>query len=213
MDDSYLRNLMVEQQLIPRGIANRRVLAAMRSVLRHRFMPESVRHQAYVDAAIPIGEGQTISQPYMVAIMTELLDLKGTEKVLEIGTGSGYQAAVLGELAADVHTVERLPHLAERAAAVLKELRYDNVHVHVGDGTLGLPEHAPFDCVIITAAAPDIPAPLIEQLREGGIIIVPVGDRYSQILMKGRKTGGRLTEESHTPCAFVPLIGEHGWKG
>lgn len=213
MDDSHLRNLMVEQQLIPRGIANRRVLAAMRSVPRHRFMPESVRHQAYVDAAIPIGEGQTISQPYMVAIMTELLDLKGTEKVLEIGTGSGYQAAILGELAADVHTVERLSHLAERASAVLKELRYDNVHVHVSDGTLGLPEQAPFDCVIITAAAPDIPAPLIEQLKEGGIIIVPVGDRYSQILMKGRKAGGRLIEESHTPCAFVPLIGEHGWKG
>jgi protein-L-isoaspartate(D-aspartate) O-methyltransferase len=184
----------------------------MRKVPRHRFMPEPVRYQAYDDGAIPIGEGQTISQPYMVAIMTELLELKGTEKVLEIGTGSGYQAAIIGELAAEVRTIERLPHLADHAAAVLRELHYTNVHVHVGDGTLGLPDYAPFDCVIITAAAPGIPQPLIGQLKEGGIIIVPVGERYSQVLLKGRKSHGKLIEESHTPCAFVPLIGEYGWK-
>lgn len=207
-----LRDWMVESQLIPRGIRSARVLDAMRKVPRHLFMPAASRPSAYDDMALSIGEGQTISQPYMVAVMTELLDLKGAEKVLEIGTGSGYQAAVLAELANEVYTIERVPALAGRAAAVLAGLGYGNVRVVVGDGTKGLEDKAPFDRIIITAAAPEIPAPLIAQLREGGIIVAPVGERFSQVLVKNRKIKGVLTVEYHVPCVFVPLIGEHGWK-
>jgi len=175
-------------------------------------MPESTRSAAYEDRAVPIGEGQTISQPYMVAIMSELLELTGSEKVLEIGTGSGYQAAILGELAGDVYTIERVSALAESAGRTLESLGYKNVHVFAGDGTLGLEDKAPFDRIIITAAAPEIPAPLVNQLREGGILVVPVGERYSQVLLKGRKVRGEIVKESYTNCAFVPLIGEYGWK-
>lgn len=207
-----LRDLMVVTQLIPRGIRDEGVLRAMRRVLRHLFMPESVRFIAYDDMAVPIGEGQTISQPYMVAIMTELLELTGSEKVLEIGTGSGYQAAILAELAAEVYTVERIAALADRAQEKLKGLGYENVRVVVGDGTMGLEEKAPFDRIIVTAATPAVPPPLVHQLKEGGIIVAPVGERFSQILLKGRKVKDVLLEEYHTPCAFVPLIGEHGWK-
>ena len=203
---------MVDAQLVPRGISDERVLSAMRKVERHLFMPEATRSAAYEDRALPIGEGQTISQPYMVAIMSELLELTGTEKVLEIGTGSGYQAAILGELAGEVYTIERVPVLGENAGRILESMGYDNVHVYVGDGTLGLEDMAPFDRVIITAAAPEIPAPLLNQLREGGILIVPAGERYSQVLLKGKKTAGKLVKEQHTHCSFVPLIGEHGWK-
>jgi protein-L-isoaspartate(D-aspartate) O-methyltransferase len=211
-DYQKLRKSMVDTQLIPRGIKDPRVLDAMRKVPRHLFMPESIRHSAYDDMALPIGENQTISQPYMVAVMTELLDLKGTERVLEIGTGSGYQAAVLAELAAEVYTIERIPSLAGRAGKLLAGLGHENIRVVVGDGTKGLENHAPFDRVIITAATPGIPAPLIAQLREGGIIVAPVGERFSQILVKNRKVKGVLTVEYHIPCVFVPLIGEHGWK-
>lgn len=211
-DYKRLRDMMVDHQLILRGIKDERVLAAMRKVPRHLFVPEFIRHSAYEDMALPIGENQTISQPYMVAIMTELLELKGDEKVLEIGTGSGYQAAILAELAKEVYTIERFPSLAEEATKRLTELGYNNVYVIVGDGTIGLEEKSPFDRIIVTAAAPKIPEPLINQLSENGIIVTPVGERFSQILVKGRKEKGKLIEEYHTPCVFVPLVGEYGWK-
>jgi protein-L-isoaspartate(D-aspartate) O-methyltransferase len=208
-----LRDLMVATQLIPRGIKDERVLRTMRKIPRHIFMPESGRYSAYEDMAMAIGEDQTISQPYMVAVMTELLELTGTEKVLEIGTGSGYQAAILAELSFEVYTIERISALADRARETLMGLGYGNIHVVVGDGTVGLADKAPFDRIIITAAAPTIPPPLVEQLKDGGIIVAPVGERFSQILLKGRKVKDHLVEEFSTPCAFVPLIGEHGWKG
>ena len=204
---------MVSSQLIPRGIKDESVLRVMRKVPRHLFMPEAVRDSAYDDMAMAVGEGQTISQPYMVAIMTELLELNGTEKVLEIGTGSGYQAAILAELSAEVYTIERIEPLATRAREILKGLGYVNLHIVVGDGTVGLEDQAPFDRIIVTAAAPAVPQLLVNQLNEGGIIVAPVGERFSQILLKGRKVNGRLIEELSTPCAFVPLIGEYGWKG
>lgn len=214
MDDyKRLREIMVETQLIPRGIKDHRVLEAMRRVPRHLFMPDHLRPGAYDDIALPIGEGQTISQPYMVAVMTELLELIGDEKVLEVGTGSGYQAAILGELSREVYTLERIGSLSERARERLISLGYGNVHLFTADGSLGLEGKAPFDRIIVTAAAPLIPDPLIGQLREGGIIVAPVGERFSQVLIKGRKKGGLLEEESQTPCVFVPLIGEYGWKG
>lgn len=204
---------MVDYQLIPRGIKDERVLAAMRKVPRHLFVPEFIRHSAYDDMALPIGDDQTISQPYMVAIMTEFLELKGDEKVLEVGTGSGYQAAILAELSKEVYSIERIPSLADEARRRLTELGYENVYVIVGDGTKGLAEKAPFDRIIITAAAPKIPEPLINQLKDGGIIIAPVGERFSQILIKGKKEKEIIIEEYHTPCVFVPLVGEYGWKG
>jgi len=206
------RQLMVRTQLIPRGISDERVLDAMMRVPRHLFVDSAMRHRAYDDSALPIGEGQTISQPYMVAVMTELLKLLGTEKVLEIGTGSGYQAAVLAHLAAEVYTIERKPLIADRAAKTLKSLSYDNIHVKTGDGTLGWPGASPFDGIIITAAAPEIPPPLISQLSAKGVLVMPVGSRFSQQLLKVRKTSEGLVEERHTPCVFVPLIGAHGWK-
>lgn len=212
MDFENLRNLMVDTQLIPRGIKDKRVLMAMRKVPRHLFLDESQWIRAYDDMALPIGEEQTISQPYMVAIMTELLELKGDEKVLEIGTGSGYQAAILSELSRYVYTIERVQSLSDRASKVLRSLGYDNVYLRVGDGTLGWPEEAPFDRIIITAACPEIPPPLIDQINEKGIIIAPVGDRFSQVLLKARKEKDRLIEDYHTPCIFVPLIGKYGWR-
>jgi protein-L-isoaspartate(D-aspartate) O-methyltransferase len=206
------RSMMVDLQLAPRGIRDERLLQAMRKVERHVFMPEWSRKAAYEDRAVPIGEGQTISQPFMVAIMTQLLELTGNEKVLEIGTGSGYQAAILGELAREVYTIERNEPLAEKAALTLEALGYDNVHVRVSDGTLGYEEQAPFDRIIITAAGPHIPAPLVQQLAEGGIIISPVGERYSQALLRGRKINGELVTDDILQCAFVPLIGQYGWR-
>jgi len=203
---------MVNTQLIPRGIRASSVLDAMRRVPRHLFVDASIQHSAYDDMALPIGEGQTISQPYMVAVMTELLDLRGTEKVLEIGTGSGYQAAILAELAKEVYTIERIASLAERASQKFKSLSYTNINVKTGDGTLGWPEASPFDRIIITAASPKIPEPLIGQLAIDGILIIPVGSRFSQQLLRVKKTKDGLTEEYHTPCVFVPLIGEYGWK-
>ncbi|BCB97328.1 protein-L-isoaspartate O-methyltransferase [Dissulfurispira thermophila] len=213
--DEYkrLRDMMVDYQLIPRGIKDERVLAAMRKVPRHLFVPDFVRHSAYDDMALPIGDDQTISQPYMVAVMTELLELKGDEKILEIGTGSGYQAAILAELSREVYTIERIFTLAEEARKRLTTLGYENVCVIVGDGTKGFEEKSPFDRIIITAATPKIPEPLINQLKEGGIIVAPVGERFSQVLIKCKKEKGMLIEEYHTPCVFVPLIGEYGWKG
>jgi len=213
MDFKELRDFMVKTQLIPRGIKDERVLNAMKKVPRHLFIDESMQYKAYDDMALPIGEGQTISQPYMVAIMTQLLELKGNEKVLEIGTGSGYQAAILAELAKEVCSVERVTALATMAEERFHSLGYNNIHVKMGDGTLGWPEEAPFDRIIITAGTPKIPGSLIEQLSEGGMIIAPVGDRFSQQLLKVTKSKGKLLEDYHTPCVFVPLIGEYGWKG
>ncbi|MBI5641382.1 MAG: protein-L-isoaspartate(D-aspartate) O-methyltransferase [Nitrospirae bacterium] len=213
MEFKDLRELMVESQLIPRGIRDKRVLDAMRRVPRHLFVDDSMQHIAYDDMALPIGEGQTISQPYMVAVMTELLELHGKEKVLEIGTGSGYQAAVLAELAREVYTIERMPILAERAETKFQDLFYRNIHVRVGDGTLGWSEEAPFDRIIITAGSPAVPEPLIQQLSIDGILVIPVGSRYSQQLLRIRKTKDGTAEEYHTPCVFVPLIGTYGWTG
>jgi protein-L-isoaspartate(D-aspartate) O-methyltransferase len=211
-DFKRLRERMVETQLILRGIKDPRVLDAMRKVERHIFAGESNLYAAYDDMALPIGEGQTISQPYMVAIMTELLHLKGTEKVLEIGTGSGYQGAVLAELAKDVFTIERIAVLTERAASTYRSLSYQNIHVRTSDGTLGWPEEAPFDRIVITAASPKIPEPLLKQLGMRGILVIPVGSRFSQQLLKITKTEKGLIEEYHTPCVFVPLIGAYGWE-
>ena len=213
MNYARARELMVAVQLIPRGITDSRVLEVMKKVPRHLFMPEALWDRAYEDMALPIGEGQTISQPYMVAVMTELLELGGDEKVLEIGTGSGYQAAVLSELAREVFTIERIPELAEESRVRLARLGYNNVIVLTGDGSKGLEDKAPFDRIIITAAAPELPEIIVKQLKENGIIVAPVGDRFSQVVIKGRKKKGALAEELHTPCVFVPLIGEYGWKG
>jgi len=213
MDFKELREFMVKTQLIPRGINDERVLNAMKKVPRHLFMDESMQYKAYDDMALPIGEGQTISQPYMVAIMTQLLELNGNEKVLEIGTGSGYQAAILAELAKDVYSVERVTELAKQAEERFNSLGYKNIYLKTGDGTLGWPEESPFDRIIITAGTPKIPEPLIKQLSGEGIIVGPVGDRFSQQLLKVRKSKGKLLEDYHTPCVFVPLIGEYGWKG
>jgi protein-L-isoaspartate(D-aspartate) O-methyltransferase len=207
-----LREFMVNTQLIPRGIKDEHVLNAMRKVPRHLFVDESIQYKAYDDMALPIGEGQTISQPYMVAIMTELLELKGNEKVLEIGTGSGYQGAILAELSREVYTIERVDVLAQNAEERFLSLGYTNIHVKAGDGTLGWPEEAPFDRIIITAATPKIPDVLMEQLSEEGIIIAPVGERFSQQLLKRTKSMGQYSDEYHTPCIFVPLIGKYGWE-
>lgn len=212
MDFKRLRDFMVDTQLMPRGIKDRRVLDAMRKVPRHLFVDDSIQYRAYDDIALPIGEGQTISQPYMVAIMTELLQLKGDEKVLEIGTGSGYQAAVLAELSREVFTIERVAVLAKRAEERFQSLGYNNIHVRVGDGTLGWPEKSPFDRVVITAGSPRIPQTVLEQLSDEGIIVAPIGDYFSQQLTIIKKSKGTLSEQLHTPCMFVPLIGEYGWK-
>lgn len=211
-DFKKLRDLMVDTQLIPRGIKDERVLSAMRKVPRHLFVDDYMQYRAYDDMALPIGDEQTISQPYMVAIMTELLELKGDEKVLEIGTGSGYQAAILGELSREVFTIERKAALAKKAGERLQALGYNNIRVITGDGTLGLPEESHFDRIVITAATPKIPDPLIKQLADGGIIIAPVGIRFSQQLIIVKKSKGALSEQLHVPCVFVPLIGEYGWS-
>lgn len=203
---------MVENQIVERGIKNKRVIEAMKKVPRDLFVPEEIRDEAYDDRALPIGYGQTISQPYIVALMTELLELKGDEKVLEIGTGSGYQAAVLAEIVREVHTIERISELAELAKKKFEKLGYKNIKVYVKDGTEGLPEEAPFDRIIITAATPELPEPLIAQLKEGGIIVAPVGERFSQYMLKAEKKGSELEQHYLIPVAFVPLIGKYGWK-
>jgi len=203
---------MVEEQIVVRGIKDERVLTAMRKVPRHEFLPEAIRGMAYQDSALPLGEGQTMSQPYMVAVMSELMGLSGTERVLEIGTGSGYQAAVLAELCEKVYTVERIKVLADRARATLDRLGYRSVAIKVYDGTYGWKDMAPFDAIIVTAGSPDIPGPLVEQLKEGGRMVIPVGERYEQMLIKVIKTPEGFVTDRNIPCVFVPLIGNHGWK-
>ena len=205
------RRAMVREQIRDRGIVAPRLLEAFLSVPRHLFVPEEFRSAAYADQPLPIGEGQTISQPFMVAAMTAALELAGTERVLEIGTGSGYQAAVLSLLALEVHSVERSAALAEAAQARLLELGYRNVHVHVGDGSLGWPDAAPYHASIVTAGAPRVPAPLVEQLVEGGRLVVPVGDAQQQELLLVRRYGAKTTSQLLHYCRFVPLVGRHGW--
>jgi len=206
-----VRRDMVETQLRRRGIADERVLVAMEKIPRHRFLPREDEPGAYGDYPLPIGSGQTISQPYMVAIMSEALLLSGDEKVLEIGTGSGYQAAILADLTREVYSLERFGDLAQRAREVLSSLGYQNITVIVGDGSCGHPEAAPYDRIIVTAAAPNIATPWIEQLAEGGILLVPVGDRWGQNLTRAVKRHGAIEYENLGGCVFVPLIGEHGY--
>jgi protein-L-isoaspartate(D-aspartate) O-methyltransferase len=205
------RRRMVETQLRGRGISDERVLAAMATVPRHLFVPGDGR-AAYDDTPLPIGSGQTISQPYMVAIMTQELRLQGPEKVLEIGAGSGYQAAVLAELCTQVYSVERIPELAERAWQALVKVGYRNVEIVIADGTLGLPEHAPYAGILVTAATPALAPPWIEQLAEGGRLVAPVGDQWSQSLAIATKEQGEIKQRTGGGCVFVPLIGKYGFR-
>ncbi len=214
-EDPYrsARERMVEEQLRGRDIHDPRVLAAMRAVPRHRFVPEDLSSQAYADGPVRLEHGQTISQPYIVALMSQLLELKGEETVLEIGTGSGYQAAVLSRLAHQVYSLERVPELASTAAQRLKELGCENVAVYERDGSAGLPEHAPYPAIIVAAAAPRVPAPLMEQLEIGGRLVVPVGSQEGQTLeLWRRKSEADFSQDRIAPVAFVPLLGEHGWS-
>jgi protein-L-isoaspartate(D-aspartate) O-methyltransferase len=205
------RQHMLDRQLRARGIIDQRVLAAMAKVPRERFVAEWLRDEAYADRALAIDCSQTISQPYIVGLMTQALDLSGWETVLEVGTGSGYQAAILAELAREVITIERHPQLAEQARGVLSELGYQNVTVVVGDGTLGWPERAPFDRIMVTAAAAACPPLLFDQLAEGGILVIPLGGRDYQTLRAIRKVAGRPEAISLSACRFVPLVGSQGW--
>jgi protein-L-isoaspartate(D-aspartate) O-methyltransferase len=205
------RDAMVERQLRERGIADERVLEAMARVPRERFVPDELQDRAYEDGALPIGGGQTISQPYMVALICSQLALRGDERVLDVGTGSGYQAAVLAELAGEVHSVERLPELAARARERLAAAGYDRVRVHVGDGTLGLPAHAPFAAIAVAAAAPELPQALYEQLRQRGRLVVPVGPRDEQRLEVVVRTPEGPATLHTIPCRFVPLLGAEGF--
>lgn len=206
------RKDMVKYQIRSRGVKDSRVLQVMSEIPREIFVPDSLKDEAYADKPLPIGKGQTISQPYIVALMTELLKLKGNEKVLEIGTGSGYQAAILAKLAKEVYTIDRIPELVENAQKHIKELNIKNVIFKVGDGTLGLPEFAPFDRIIVTAAAPKVPQALKDQLADRGIMVIPVGSHYFQTLKVIKKQKEKIIEEDSIDCVFVPLIGEQGWK-
>jgi protein-L-isoaspartate(D-aspartate) O-methyltransferase len=205
------RRLMVQEQLIKRGINDRGVLEAFYKVERHCFVPDVSRASSYADFPLPIGKGQTISQPYMVALMTECLKLSKDDTVLEIGTGSGYQTAILAQIAKYVYSIERIESLAKQAEIILKQLGYSNVFVKVGDGTQGYPEKAPFDKIMVTAASPHIPKPLIEQLDQEARLVIPIGESYSQILSVVKKTGDKITTEEVCSCVFVPLIGKYGY--
>ncbi len=206
-DFKAMREKMVDRQIKARGVKDSRVLSAMRKVERHLFVPKDLQSSAYADQPLPIGQGQTISQPYIVALMTELLGLKGDEKVLEVGTGSGYQAAILAELAKEVYTIEIVETLAISAENRLLELGYQNVKVKAGDGYLGWPEVAPFDAIMVTAAPDHIPKPLLDQLKEGGRMVLPVGT-YTQELKKIVKRSGKIETTDVVPVAFVPMTGE-----
>lgn len=209
---SAQRERMVQEQLIKRGITSHRVLEAFRKVPRHLFVEDGLIYQAYGDYPLPISEGQTISQPYIVALMTEALDLQPDDTVLEIGTGSGYQTAILAELAQKVYSIERYGSIASKARKLLDDLGYHNVMIIVGDGTKGYPQKGPYDGIIVTAAAPYVPDPLVAQLKDGGRLIIPVGGEYSQDLLKITKQAENLKKESLGGCRFVKLIGEYGWE-
>lgn len=211
MNYDRLREEMVREQLIPRGIEDERVLVSFRKVKREVFVPAELREDAYGDFPLSIGEGQTISQPYMVALMTQCLELTGNEKVLEIGTGSGYQTAILAELSKQVYSIERIRTLARRAEEILEKLNYTNIKILVGDGTLGWKEFSPYDRILVTAAAQEIPSPAMDQLKEKGIMVIPVGSIYSQDLKVIKKEKGRAKVKTVERCVFVPLIGKYGW--
>jgi len=207
------RERMVADQLRARGITDPRVLTAMGRVPRHRFVEEALAARAYGDYPLPIGEKQTISQPYMVALMTQALELSGGERVLEVGTGSGYQTAILAEVAGKIYSVERIRGLADRARAILEDLGYYNVLNRVGDGTLGWREEAPFDAVLVTAAAPEVPLPLVEQVKPGGRLVIPVGGSTAQVLKcLVKEPDGAVRESELVGCVFVKLVGEQGWQ-
>jgi protein-L-isoaspartate(D-aspartate) O-methyltransferase len=211
-DFEVQRNRMVDEQLLERDIRDLRVLEAMRAVPRHLFVSPEFAVHAYADSPLPIGSEQTISQPYIVALMTQLLNLQGSEKVLEIGTGSGYQAAILAYLAGEVYTVERIAPLARRAETTLRQIGLRNVTFHIGDGTRGWAEHAPYDRIMVTAAAPQVPRALLEQLVDGGLLVIPVGGRGNQTLQRLQRTGPNYESEIIVPVAFVPLKGDFGWE-
>lgn len=211
MDHDVMRQRMVDEQIVGRGITDSRVISAFRKVPRHAFVPEAFRDSSYGDHPLPIGSGQTISQPYMVALMTACLGLQGGETVLEIGTGSGYQTAVLAEIAGQVYSVERFDKLADNAEKLLARLGYANCLIKTGDGTLGWEEHAPYDGIIVTAGAPAIPGSLTAQLKDGGRLVIPVGGRWEQALTVVRKTGSGIGRTEVCGCVFVPLIGKEGW--
>jgi protein-L-isoaspartate(D-aspartate) O-methyltransferase len=211
-DFAVQRAEMIEKQLRRRGVHDAHVLSAMAAVTREEFVPREFRERAYEDAPLPIGEGQTISQPYIVAAMTAALNLTGNERVLEVGTGCGYQAAILSRVSKIVFGVESRSQLAAAAAARLDRLDYANVHVHCGDGTLGLPEFAPFDAILVAAAAPAVPEPLRSQLAEGGRLILPVGGAENQELLHIERHGNSFVTHTLESCRFVPLVGYHGWK-
>ncbi len=211
VDYAILRKRMVEEQLAKRGITDKKVLAAFLKVERHKFIPQALRESAYADYPLSIGAGQTISQPYMVALMTQCLELGGKERVLEIGTGSGYQSAILAELAQEIYSIERLDKLADKAQDLLTGLGYGNIKIKRGDGTLGWPEEAPFDRIIVTACAPFIPSPLTVQLNDSGALLLPVGESSSQVLTLFKKTKTAIVAKEICSCVFVPLVGEYGW--
>lgn len=206
------RDRMVQRQLLRRGISDKGVLEAFRKVPRHKFVPSSHSSSAYSDRPLSIGFGQTISQPYMVALMTELADIKPSDKVLEIGTGSGYQAAILQSMGAKVYSVERKKELAEKTMKLLKKMQINGIKIRVGDGTRGWQEYSPYNSIIVTAAAPSAPQPLLEQLGDGARLVIPVGDRLLQELVVFKKEKGKIEKESHGGCRFVPLLGEYGWQ-
>jgi protein-L-isoaspartate(D-aspartate) O-methyltransferase len=208
LDFEVERKKMVEQEIVGGGVKNPRVIEAMQNTPRHEFMPINERKYAYLDMALPIGEGQTISPPFVVAYMTEAIDPKPEDKVLEIGTGSGYQAAVLSPLVSEVYTIEIVEPLGNKAKKTLQRLRYDNVHVKIGDGYQGWPKYAPFDKIIVTCSPENVPKALTEQLKEGGRMVIPVGERYQQTLYLLKKTDGRLETESLLPTLFVPMTGK-----
>ncbi|UCG94833.1 MAG: protein-L-isoaspartate(D-aspartate) O-methyltransferase [Candidatus Aerophobus sp.] len=203
---------MVKDQLIARGISDERVLAVFYKVEREKFVPSDLRDDAYGDFPLSIGEGQTISQPYMVALMTQSLELKGCERVLEIGTGSGYQTAILTELSEEVYSVERIENLAQKAELLLRKLGYSKVKIFVSDGTMGWEEFSPYDRILVTAGAKQVPQPLVNQLKDEGIMVIPVGSVYSQELRVIRKKKGRVRSTTVERCIFVPLIGKYGWS-
>ncbi|MEW5725779.1 MAG: protein-L-isoaspartate(D-aspartate) O-methyltransferase [Thermodesulfobacteriota bacterium] len=214
MSELYLqaRRKMVQEQLVPRGISDPGVLGAMGRVPRHLFVDTEFKSMAYGDYPLPLSHGQTISQPYIVALMTQALELTGREKALEVGTGSGYQTAILAELSAQVYTVERIEPLLEQARRLLAELGYRNITSQAFDGTLGWPEFAPYEAVIVTAAAPGLPGPLLDQLADGGRLVIPLGDAAAQDLVRITKKGQEIEQTHLCGCRFVKLIGVHGWK-
>jgi protein-L-isoaspartate(D-aspartate) O-methyltransferase len=212
IDFPKARLKMVEEQLTSRGIKDSRLIEAMKKIPRHLFVEEALQSQAYTDHPLPIGEKQTISQPYMVALMTEALLLTGKERVLEIGTGSGYQTAILAEMSEKVFSIERIRPLAIRARKLLYDLGYFNVEIKIFDGTFGWMEESPFDAILVTAGSPDIPQPLIDQLAPGGRLVIPVGDAFVQELFRVTKTEEEVKKEDLGGCRFVKLIGKYGWK-